>query len=80
MLLLSGEGIREVLDFLGPVLIHVGVEWVRDFVDERVDLLYDTTALLHLINLHLRAPAPPNAIVINPHLGVYRAKRRVEVS
>lgn len=51
VLFLSGEWVREVLHILYPVLLHVWVQRIRHFRNERVDFLHDASAALHLIHL-----------------------------
>lgn len=51
MLLLPGEGIGESLRGLGPVLCHLGLDGVRDFLEHRVDLFQEATGLINVIQL-----------------------------
>lgn len=51
VLFFSGEGVRQVLDVLRLVFLHMGMKRLQDFTDQRADLLGDAARLLDLVNL-----------------------------
>lgn len=51
VLLFSGEGVRQVLDVLWLVLLHMRMKRLQDFTDQRADLLGDAARLLDFVNL-----------------------------
>lgn len=51
VLLLSGEGVRQVLDVLCLVFLHMRMERLQDLTDQRGDLLGDAARLLDFVNL-----------------------------
>lgn len=51
VLLFPGEGVRQVLDVLWLVFLHVRVQRLQDLTDQGADLLGDAARLLDFINL-----------------------------
>lgn len=60
MLLLSGERVGQVLDIFGVVFLHVRVQRLYSFTDQRHNFLHKTTRLLHFITLELKATVLSN--------------------
>lgn len=56
VLFLSGEGVRQVLDVLGPVFLHVGVQRLQDLTHQGADLPGDAARLLDFVNLPQTEP------------------------
>lgn len=60
MLLFPGEGVRQVLDVLWLVFLHLRVKRLQDFPHQRADLLRDAARLLDLVNLQQTVCKPVN--------------------